>query len=120
MKVAIKVKLVGFRRTRSFTPISWILTLFESLLRSNQSSYPLQYITIELFIIYADLRDPMWDHWVAFDVLLGKPEFGSLKMVHIILTTPMLSDGRVVLDILNGKLPFLKRSNKLKLSIDTD
>lgn len=70
-----------------------------------------------------------WDPWSAFDVLLENPKFGSLRLVDIVIKrcppmhvsavlhkSELETAAEAAVEKLRGNLPFLERSEKLKIS----
>ncbi|KAE9402208.1 hypothetical protein BT96DRAFT_1017773 [Gymnopus androsaceus JB14] len=112
------LKLVNLHQSDTYTPVPWILSLFEPLLNGNQS--PPRHLVIELSSEHDDpVATPQWEHWVAFDAFFARAEFALLETVDIIMTSRVNGiPGDVpsnVADLLSRRLGILKESGKLRV-----
>ncbi|KAF9071888.1 hypothetical protein BDP27DRAFT_1418698 [Rhodocollybia butyracea] len=109
------LSLVNVHQTDTYTPVPWIQSLFEPLLRLNQKTYPLQSLTIHL---YADHSDPLsthqWDEWSQIDALLAAPVFFPLEAVNIIL---IYEHSIVVKEKLTERFSLLAGLGKLRVEM---
>lgn len=96
--------------------------LLRPLLSQDGKQSPLQRLTIDLYVHHRrPLDSNLWDPWMSFDVLLQRPEYTMLELVHFRLLPPAfgnLTSGAV--ELLCGKLPFLQGSGKLVMEIVDD
>ncbi|KAE9391073.1 hypothetical protein BT96DRAFT_1024268 [Gymnopus androsaceus JB14] len=101
---------------------SWLRSFFEPFLNSDGRRHPLQCLKIDLMCCnhVGVLETPQLDQWAAFDAVLEKPEFTLLERFLLdirIIGRSITSDST---QLLSGKLPFLKDSGKLKVSVECD
>lgn len=111
------ITLDGVWQRDIYTPVPWIQPLFQALLKSDQRRDTLQRITIKLCIDHAmPLETHQWNQWIEFDKLFETLELTSLRLVKFTIEGVFVPSN--VMEALSVKLPFLKGSGKLKVSVE--
>ncbi|KAJ4468746.1 hypothetical protein J3R30DRAFT_3739434 [Lentinula aciculospora] len=111
------VTLVEVQQTDTYSPVPWILCLFEPFQNSNQL---LRQLTVDLYIDHADILETRrWEEWSAVDTLLAEPAFASIESVTFEMRGPSAKAGSAK-EVFSDKLHFLKNSGKLQVRIPVE
>jgi hypothetical protein len=113
------VKLINVQQTDTYSPVPWILSLFEPLLNADRKKFFLRRLTIDLNIEHVDPMEchQQWDQWAAVDTLLAESEFSLLENVNINLLGVMHPVPTGLIWVLTKKLAFLENRKKLRVRI---
>ncbi|KAE9397853.1 hypothetical protein BT96DRAFT_995413 [Gymnopus androsaceus JB14] len=114
------LSLLHVYQTETHSPVPWIQALFEPLLNLDGNLCPLQRLAIGLVIGHPQsnsLQPHQWYPWAAVDMLLGKPEFASLKTVELKLARGILEEVPGISKVLSERLPLLEGLGKLVVQI---